>query len=458
MFPIVGTPRRLIRFLEDPIGVVMSLREHGDVVAVVDRNPAIVCVFGAERNRDVLANPGVFHNPEDFFRGPDGSARQKMRAMVVTSNGEDYRRRRRLMMPAFQRSALEGYAADIVTLTREVLARWPTSGIVAADALCRELALCIAVKCFYGLDVKDGAPELGRTMMEFVRLITSPANILLPIDLPGMPYRRGVRLGEQLAARMMALVEEKRRRGGQQRDAMGLLLAAHDNSGEALSADELMAMAVELFIAGSDTTAMTLLWVLFLLDQHPDVLDAVRAEIDDVLGDREPTVADIPRLELLDRVIRETMRVLPTAPVLFLRRAAEDATLGGKPIPKDANVVVSPFATHHDPVLYPDPERFDPDRWRTLDPPVYTYLPFGAGPRTCTGMMFASQSLRLTLPMILQRFRFRTNAGTRIDRLTRGNIFHPRDGLKMTVEPFVGRSAPAAPVAGNIHALVRLPS
>jgi cytochrome P450 len=150
--------------------------------------------------------------------------------------------------------------------------------------------------------------------------------------------------------------------------------------------------------------------------------------------------------------------VLPTAPVLFLRRAAEATILAGKPIPKDAKLVVSPVATHHDPALYPDPERFDPDRWQTLDPPVYTYLPFGAGPRTCTGMMFASQSLRLTLPMILQRFRLRTNAGIRIDRLTRGNILHPRDGLKMTLEQPVGRSAPAAPVAGDIHALVKLPA
>jgi cytochrome P450 len=183
-----------------------------------------------------------------------------MRAMVVTSNGEVYRRRRRLLMPAFQRSALDGYAADIVPLTREVLDRWPANGIVAMDELCRQLALCIAVKCLYGLDVKDGAPALGRSMAEFVRIITSPANILLPVDLPGFPYRRGVRLGEELATKMMALVDEKQRRGGKPRDAVGLLLGARDENGEALSRDELMALAVELFIAGSDTTAMTLLW------------------------------------------------------------------------------------------------------------------------------------------------------------------------------------------------------
>jgi cytochrome P450 len=201
--PLVGTAARFYRFLEDPVGVVLSLRKYGDVVAVVDENPAVVCVFGAALNRDVLSNPAVFRNPEDFFRGPEGSARDKMRSMVVTSNGEKYRRNRRLMMPAFQRSALDGYAAQISALTRDVLNDWVPSGVVAADALCRELSICIAVKCFYGLDVKDGARDLGRAMAEFVSIVTSPLNILLPINLPGLPYHRGVRLGEELAARMM---------------------------------------------------------------------------------------------------------------------------------------------------------------------------------------------------------------------------------------------------------------
>jgi cytochrome P450 len=196
--------------------------------------------------------------------------------------------------------------------------------------------------------------------------------------------------------------------------------------------------------------------VLFLLDQHPAVLDDVRAEIDAVLGDRDPTPSDLPRLALLNRVIKESMRVLPTAPVLFLRRVAEDTTLGGKPIPKNANVVVSPLTIHHDAKLYPDPRRFDPDRWQTLDPPVYTYMPFGAGPRTCTGMLFASQSLRLALPMILRRFRVPTIDGTRVDRLVRGNILHPKRGLRMRVERAAGRSAPPARVSGDIRELVTL--
>jgi cytochrome P450 len=453
---IAGTIRRLVGFLDDPVGAVLELRAYGDVAAIVDQNPAIVGAFGPERVREVLTNAAVYHNPEDFFQGPPGSARDKMRAMIVTTNGDKHRRNRRLMMPAFQKSALAGYATDITTLTGELLDRWPKDEIARVDELCRELALSIAVKCFYGLDVKDGAKELGRTMAEFVRIITAPLNILVPLNVPGLPYHRGVRLGEELAARMMELVEEKRRRGGEQRDAIGLLLAARDEEGNALSPDEIVAIAVELFIAGSDTTAMTLAWALFLLDRHPSILDAVTNEAREVLGDRDPTPDDLPKLALLDRVVKETMRVVPTAPVLFMRRVATDTTLGGKPLPKGANVIVSPLAAHHDPDVFPEPRKFDPDRWLSVDPPPYAYFPFGAGPRTCAGALFASQSIRLVLSMIVKRFRLRTIAGAKIDRLTRGNILHPKNGLPMTIDRADGDARPPEPVTGNIGELVEI--
>lgn len=458
-FPLVGTMARFVRFLGDPVGVLLALRPYGNVAAVVDRNPAIIAVFGADRIREVLSQPAIFHNPEDLFTGPPGSAREKLRAMMLTSNGDAHQRLRQMIAPAFGRAALDGYATKIVAQTRGVLDRWPVGSAALADDLCRELALGVAVKCFYGLEVLGDAAELGRLMTQFVRTLTDPANILLPLDLPGFTYRRGVRLGEELARRLRALIDEKQARGDASTDAMGLLLAARDDDGAGLDPDEVLALAVELFIAGSATTAMTLMWALFLLDQHPHVLAGVVEQIDDVLGDRDPTPADLPALDRLDRVLRESMRVLSTAGALFLRRATQPTTLGGIPVPEGANVVMSPLVMHHDPTIYRDPERFDPERWTTLSPPAYSYLPFGAGPRTCLGALFANQALRLILAMVLKQFRLRTVEGTRIDRLVRGNILHPRHGLPMIVERRVGGSdrAPAR-VRGDIHQLVTLPS
>jgi cytochrome P450 len=456
-FPGLGTAARFVSFLDDPIGTVLALRSHGEVAAVVADHPGIVCVWGPDRNREVLSNPELFLNPEDFFTGPPGSARSKMRAMVVTSNGEQHRRFRRLMMPAFQRSALDGYAVDIAELVGTLLATWPAGQVASLDDLCRELALCIAVKCFYGLDVSHEARSLGATMAEFVRIVTSPSNILLPLNVPGMPYRRGVQLGEALADRLLALVRQKRAAGGVQRDALGLFLSARDENGDGLTEDELMALAVELFIAGSETTSMTVTWSLLLLDQHPALLDEVGAELDGVLDGRVPTADDLPRLTCLDRVVKETMRLIPTAPVLFMRKAARDTTVGGFDIPRGANVVVSPLLTHHDERLYPRPRRFEPTRWLTHTPTAYAYLPFGGGPRVCTGALFAGQSVRLLLAMILQRFRPRVVEGARIDRLTRGNILHARSGVPMRLDP-VGRGPAAAAVRfrGNLRELVEL--
>ncbi len=201
---------------------------------------------------------------------------------------------------------------------------------------------------------------------------------------------------------------------------------------------------------------MTLTWTLMLLERHPEVHAAVMAEIGAVLGDRDPGPEDIPRMPALDRVIKESMRILSSVPLLFLRVCAEATQVGAFAVPKGANVLVSPLATHHDPALFAAPRRFSPDRWLGPAPPPYAYLPYSAGPRTCVGMLFADRALRLMLPMILRRFRLSIPAGTRIDRLTRGNILKPRRGLPMRVDPASAPARPPASIAGDIRDLVEM--
>ncbi len=452
--PIIGAPKRFYDFLEDPVGVVMRLRKYGDVAAVVKGSPAIVCVYGAERNREILNVPGMFQHDEDLFRGPEGSAMQKLRNALVCINGQMHKRHRKLMQPAFQKSALDGYAPGIVETTRQRLATWPVGETAKLDVLCRELALCVAVKSLYGLDVREGVPELGALAAEFVDVFSAPKIILAPINLPGMPFRRALHLCERITQEFTKLIEEKRRLGGEQRDAMALLMAARDDDGQPLSDAELIAEAMVLFIAGHETTAMTLTWTLFLLERHPEVLESVLSELDEVLGSREPTPEDGAKLVILDRVIKESMRLLAPVPVLFLRVCAESTQVGKFTLPKGANVLVSPLATHHDPNVYPEPRRFKPERWAGNSPPAYAYLPFGAGPRTCVGLMFAERSLRLMLPMILQRYRISIPEDTKIDRLTRANIMMVRDGMPVKIEPFDRTRREPNPIRGDIHELV----
>jgi cytochrome P450 len=194
---------------------------------------------------------------------------------------------------------------------------------------------------------------------------------------------------------------------------------------------------------------MALTWTLLLLERHPDVHGAVVAELAEVLGGRDPGAEDLGKLVVMDRVVKESMRILTAVPTLFLRVCAERTTLGGHELPKGANVMVTPIGTHQDPTLYPEPRRFRPDRWIDMTPVPYGYIPFGAGPRTCVGMLFAERAVRLMLAMILQRFRLSVPEGTRIDRLTRGNVLQPRRPLRMLVEPASAPPRPRVPIAGN---------
>jgi len=452
--PIIGKFASLYELLDDPLAVVMRLRQQGDVVALIDQSPALICVFGPERNREILTQPAMFRHDETLFNGPPGSEMEKMRHTIISINGETHKRHRKLMQPSFHKSVLDGYENDIVNVTRVMLQRWKVGEVNLVDHLCRELAIGMAMKCFYGLDIGDEAQGLGHLAEAWVKSITEPTTILMPFNIPGLGYHKAVKLGDAVGGSLRALIERKRKMGGEQKDAMALLMNAHDDEFAPLSEDELVAEAVTLFIAGHETTAMTLAWTLFLLERHPVIHSALRQEINTVLGNRDPEIKDFPRLVLLDRVIKESMRILSSVPLLFFRVTAEAGSVGGYDIPKGSNILISPLATHHDPTLYPEPNRFLPDRWLDLNPSPYGYLPFGAGPRICIGMPFADRALRLMLPMILQRFQFSIPAGTRVDRLTRANILQPRQHLPMLIEAVSARLPQPAPIAGNIHELV----
>lgn len=453
--PLIGTIGSLYKLLNDPVEVVMSLRSRGEeVVALMDHNPAVVFVFGPERNREVLSQPAIFRHDEDLIKAPPDTAMGKMRFGMVVINGDLHKRHRKLMQPAFQKSALDGYAPDIVVTTRVMLEQWKIGEVSMVDDLCRETVLAMTMKCFYGLDIGKDAHELGHLAAEWGKTLVAPSTILLPFNIPGLGYWKSLKLGESVVAYLSAIIEKKRQMGSDQKDVMWSIMNARDDEGKTLSEDELIAQSAALFFAGHETTAVTLAWTLFLLERHPAIHAALMAEIETVLGGRDPGVDDIQRMELLNRVIKEAMRIFPAVPFLFMRVCAEEATVGGFVMPKGSNIMISPLATHHDPTRYPEPKRFLPDRWINMTPSLYEYMPFGAGARACIGMLFAERALRLMLPMVLQRFRFSVAAGTRIDRLTRGNILHPRRGLPMRIEADSALVPQPVPITGDIHQLL----
>lgn len=455
--PFVGLQINALRLLVDPIRRLTAMRRaHGDLVAVARGNPAVVCAFGAALNRDVLGNSKVFETDDAFFVPfPEGTSPRRVLSGLPFQKGERARKTRRLMMPAFQKSALDGYADDIVSVAARALDRWPVGETVDMAPLLRELVQHVAVRCVFGLASEDGTQGLGAAVTEMVDLVASPLTLAMPARVSGTPYARVFAVCDEIEARLVALFEEKRR-GSPGRDALSLMLRARDEDGSSLSDDELIGGAASLFVAGHDTQARALTWTLFLLEQHPEVLGAFLEEIHGALRGAAPTPEKVPEMPLLDRVIKESMRLLGPVPTLFLRVCQEPASLGGHELPRLANVLLSPHVTHHDPAIYRDPRRFMPSRWERAAPTIYEYLPFGAGPRLCIGAGFATLALRLMLPMILQRYRLSLAPRARVSFHVRANLLGPRHGMPMQIVPQDRSVRRPEPVRGDIVELVEL--
>jgi cytochrome P450 len=237
----------------------------------------------------------------------------------------------------------------------------------------------------------------------------------------------------RLDAIIYGLIEEHRRRG-QSDDLLGMLLAARDDDGKPMTARQLRDEVMTLFLAGHETTANALSWTLYLLAQNPEAEARLHAELDSVLGGRLPGMADVPELRYTGQVVKESMRLYPPAWGIG-RQAQEPFELGGYRFEKDSYVFICQYILHRDARYFPDPERFDPDRWSehaALKVPRFAYIPFGAGPRVCIGAAFATMEATLLLATIAQRFRLALDPDHRVVPLTSITL-RPKYGIRMRV-------------------------
>jgi cytochrome P450 len=194
------------------------------------------------------------------------------------------------------------YASDIVAVTDTMLKTWPIGQTADVSRLARDLIQNVAVRCIFGIDMTHGDQGLGDLATEVVDLLTSPVTVAMPFHIPGTPYPKLLARCERLAGRMEAIIDEKRRQPPGRRDALSIMIRAHDEDHASFTDDELVGEVNLLYFAGHDTQAKTLGWTLFLLAQHPEVLADVVDEIESVLRGGPPTVEHVPRMVLLDRV------------------------------------------------------------------------------------------------------------------------------------------------------------
>jgi cytochrome P450 len=447
--PLIGPLGNVGLFVLDPLDYCDRLfAEHGRMACLArgrstwlvstDRDPpGTVMLYGADLNRQLFSQHALYH--KSALSGPlypqgTPSARQRPLSRMLTGlfavNDERHKSERRLLMPAFHKSRIESYRDDMVAITHSVLQGYRPGSLRDVRADMNELALRIATRTLFGADLGARGIELGRKLQRWLDLFKLAG--AAPVDLPGVPYRRWLNLTHAIDEQMRSIIADKRRSAAASPDILSALLAATDEAGAQLTEDELIGHASVLFAAGHETSSNALCWTLALLSQHPDIAAALHEELAAQLHGAAPSVAQLGALPLLDAVVKESLRLLPPAP-LNHRVAAADSELGGHFIPRGTELVSSAYHTHRTPDHYPRPQRFDPERWQQLDPGPYAYSPFGAGPRMCIGSSFALMEIKLVLAILLQRHRLALPPRARIGRVV--TITMRPSELRMHVRP-----------------------
>jgi cytochrome P450 len=455
--PVLGYRGNFLSFVVDAVGHLCRLHQrYGEVAALTRGRSDHIFVFSPRYNRVVLSDPQLFNNLDAAsspVRMRDDSSLRRLYAGLTNMNGEQHRRQRRLMASALQRRHVEQYGPDIADLAERHFDRWRLGDQVDALAEMRTLTMAVAVKTLLGLDPVGVGSDMGRLLQDWMDAVFSVPALALPVDLPGLPYHRLQVLSERLEKEVRGLIGQRRADPGGTRDVLGRLTRADDEHGTRFTDDELVGQTAFLFMAGHATTASALTWTLLLLCAHPTVLRDLVDELTGVLGGAAPDAEKLSALPLLDRVIRESLRLLP--PVMWWGKVSTGPfDLGPYRLAAGTQVIFSPYITHRLPELYPDPDKFRHDRWLTLDPGPYEYLPFSAGPRACLGSGFAIMEMKLVLAILLQRWRPQLRSGTRIDQ---GGLMvsQPKNGLPVALALPSGR-APDIELRGNICRLFRL--
>lgn len=429
----------LLDYVRDPTGALQRIaREGGDVAFFRFGRIVEVLVSHPDLVEQVLVSQ------QRLFA--KGRALQESRRVLgeglLTSEGEVHLSHRRLIQPLFHQRAIGAYADEIVAVAERVQAGWRDGAELDLHAELMQLTLAIVSRTVFDADIQVDAREVGEAMTAVLEILSHRLALPFGASLYRLPLpatRRFTRARTRLDRTIDRMIAERRRRGTGGTDLLSLLLDAGDGD-RRLSDLQVRDEAMTILLAGHETTAVWLTWTLMLLAQRPDLDEAVRAELTRVIGDRPARVGDLRALELTDRVLHESLRLYPPA-WLVGRRALADVELGGPLVPAGTIVLASQWVVHRDPRWYPEPERFDPDRWlpgAVEARPRFAFFPFGAGTRRCIGEGFAWMEAKLLIATLLRRWRFvlrREEAARLNPRIT----LRPAGGMPVTLR----RAAPA---------------
>jgi cytochrome P450 len=420
------------KFRRDPTGFLTELAELGDVTYFRMGKQHSFFLNHPDLVRDLLVV-----NAHKFIKG---RALQRAKRLLgdglLTSEGENHLRQRRLVSPAFHKARIAEYARAMTEFGARKADEWKDGETRDISREMMHLTLQIVGKTLFSANVEDDADEVGKAMTTLIELFDY---LLLPFSewLEKLPLPQAKRFNQakaRLNEIIYGFIADRRRTGEDKGDLLSMLLLAEEE-GSGMTNEQLRDECLTLFLAGHETTANALTWTFYLLSQNPEAEAKLHTEIDSILGDRIPTIDDVGNLKYTESVIAESMRLYPPAWAIG-RLSVEEHEFGGFKIPPRALVLISPFVSHRDKRFWTEPDKFMPERWSALTvkeaAQKFVYFPFGGGVRRCIGESFAWTEGILLLTILARRWKLRLDESQKI-ALRPLITLRPKFGMKMKI-------------------------
>ncbi len=421
----------------DALGFLTNVaRRYGDVARFRIGLTTLHLLSRPEWIRDLLVtHADRFHKGRGLER-----AKRVLGQGLLTSEDPVHLRQRRMMQPAFHRERIAGYASVMAEYAVRHAEGWRDGDTRDMPREMSRLTMAIVGKTLLDADVDSEADEIGKALTDTIEAFGRTISLQFFQVLDRLPLPSNLRFEkarERIDATIARLIAERRKSPHGRTDLLSMLVAAQDTEGDGTGMTDAQVRdeTVTIFLAGHETTANALSWTWYLLSQNPEAEARLHSELDAFPAGRAFGFGDLPALRYTEMVLAESMRLYPPAWILG-RRALVDYEVGGCVIPKGSIVAACQWVTHRDPRFFPEPERFDPERFRPEARearPKFSYFPFGGGPRVCIGESFAWMEGVLLLATLARRWRMRLVPGQAVVPLPSITL-RPKHGMRMVLE------------------------